>query len=123
MTRLPDSTENNRERITEQEDQDIAREAAAEQAARFGESVPKTVFEILQTHMGTMFLRDGEAWDEKILEFGERCLALGIELGRAQGRAEKQKEWSEWLKKRMSEDPMAEALNDGVTWRRRHEVT
>ena len=117
MTRLPDSTENNRARITEQEDKDIAREDAAEQAARFGEPTQTTDREICERFNAYLFE------SEEIRQDFRAAVSAGIELGRAQGRAEMKSEWNAWLAKRMEEDPIDVLLADGATWRRRHDVT
>ena len=111
MSRLPDSTENNRERITEQEDREIASGLAADQRARFGEPAPTTVDELVRQH----FLGDIETPND----LHQAIYKLGVEAGRT----EKQKEWDAWIEKHQAEaDPIADEVLHGSSWRRRHDA-
>ena len=114
MSRLPGSTENNREQITEDENRELARQDAAEAAARFGEPMPQTVCGVFNEYTRQIAWTDWLQVD--FIRFGEACYRLGVEAGRAEMKAE----WNAWLAKRMAEDPMTESLLDGATWRRHH---
>ena len=122
MSRLPDSTENNRERITEQEDREIASGLAADQRARFGEPVPTTnnigmaaIRDVLQKRIGKLHpLFCFTVTTYAMLEICKDCYE--------QGMAEKQREWDAWIERHQAEaDPIADEVLNGSSWRRRHE--